>query len=553
MKKRRWRNLELSILIIVFLATTHLFATIINVPEDYGTIQQAIDESVNGDTVLVDQGEYFENINFLGKAITVASNHLVLQDTTIIQNTIINGNTDGVVFFENNEDSLSIICGFSIINGGVGIWCLNESSPKILDNYIFDNSASGIACNDFSSPLITGNRIYNNTYNGVYCNNFCNPEILENQIFENNYPNIYCENESNPIIIENIILNSNEQSIYIGGSTNTIIKENIISNPQSNGIAIFNSLISISKNMISNCGYPGIYCGNNTDGDIVNNIIDESEWGLYLENQSNVNIIGNVISNSPKDGICIVNSNPFIVNNTIVNNGLDYPNCAGIYLGGDSEAEIINSIIWDNAFDILFLNSLSSVLLKNSLIEANSYPEQVIDNGGNLLAIDPLFLNETNCNFCLDENSPCIDSGTLDFPNGITLPQYDILNNDRIVNSQVDIGAYEWNYETGVGYETVNIPMNDSSLLGNFPNPFNPVTTIEFNLKQDSFAEIEIFNIKGQKVKSLGNRVYKKGLNSILWNGKDSSNNDVCSGVYFYKLNTNKEQSASIKKCILLK
>mgnify|MGYP001590275598 CR=1 FL=1 len=60
-------------------------AAIINVPVDYPTIQKAIDASVMGDTVLVDSGRYMENINFLGKAITVKSVH----GTTI---TIIDGN-----------------------------------------------------------------------------------------------------------------------------------------------------------------------------------------------------------------------------------------------------------------------------------------------------------------------------------------------------------------------------------------------------------------------------------------------------------------------------
>ena len=108
----------------IFLISLFLFkifnlsSTIINIPADQPTIQQGIDASVNGDTVLVQPGNYVENINYNGKNITVASLFLTTQDTTYISETIIDGNQNGsVVTFESGEDSTTVLAGFTIQNG----------------------------------------------------------------------------------------------------------------------------------------------------------------------------------------------------------------------------------------------------------------------------------------------------------------------------------------------------------------------------------------------------------------------------------------------------
>ncbi|MCK4655112.1 MAG: T9SS type A sorting domain-containing protein, partial [Candidatus Cloacimonetes bacterium] len=85
----------------------------------------------------------------------------------------------------------------------------------------------------------------------------------------------------------------------------------------------------------------------------------------------------------------------------------------------------------------------------------------------------------------------------------------------------------------------------------NYPNPFNPETTISFDLPQDSKVKITIYNIKGQKIKTLLAGNLAKGTHSVVWNGKDSNNKAVSSGIYFYKLSTGKEKA--MKKMLLLK
>ena len=89
-------------------------------------------------------------------------------------------------------------------------------------------------------------------------------------------------------------------------------------------------------------------------------------------------------------------------------------------------------------------------------------------------------------------------------------------------------------------------------LYSNFPNPFNPQTTISFALPEESKVELTIYNIKGQKVRSLVSEEMNRGIHRKLWNGKDSYDKEVSSGVYFYKLNVNGKTNA-IKKCLLVK
>jgi hypothetical protein len=90
-----------------------------------------------------------------------------------------------------------------------------------------------------------------------------------------------------------------------------------------------------------------------------------------------------------------------------------------------------------------------------------------------------------------------------------------------------------------------------TSLAQNHPNPFNPETTISFSLVQEGPVLLEIFNIKGQKIKTLLNDVTTPGIHNLIWQGKDDNNHPVSSGVYFYRLNT--VDFSKIKKMILIK
>ncbi|KAA3630979.1 MAG: T9SS C-terminal target domain-containing protein [Calditrichaeota bacterium] len=88
-------------------------------------------------------------------------------------------------------------------------------------------------------------------------------------------------------------------------------------------------------------------------------------------------------------------------------------------------------------------------------------------------------------------------------------------------------------------------------LSQNYPNPFNPVTTIEYSLPRRSHVMIEIYNVLGQKVRTLVNREESAGLYTITWNGKDSGGEAVSTGMYFYRFQA--DDHIETKKMLLLK
>lgn len=102
-----------------------------------------------------------------------------------------------------------------------------------------------------------------------------------------------------------------------------------------------------------------------------------------------------------------------------------------------------------------------------------------------------------------------------------------------------------------VNTENEEIPQFINKVWQNYPNPFNPETTIEFGIKENSNVLIEIYNIKGQKVKTLINGFREAGYHSVIWNGKDNSGKPVASGLYFYRMRT--DNYSKIRKMILLK
>jgi len=193
------------ILAIIFIIAKISLSEIIQIPGDKATIQSGITAAVDGDTVLVDEGTYSECINFQGKAITVASHFILDQETSHIAKTIIYGNSGSVVRFLSEEDSLSILSGFTITNGsgisdpremfsgsfvGGGI-CIYNASPKVSQCRIIKNAGStyggGIFCAN-SSSIFENLTISNNkdTYCGAgfYCYE-ASPKLIDVSIFDN--------------------------------------------------------------------------------------------------------------------------------------------------------------------------------------------------------------------------------------------------------------------------------------------------------------------------------------------------------------------------------
>ena len=102
----------------------------------------------------------------------------------------------------------------------------------------------------------------------------------------------------------------------------------------------------------------------------------------------------------------------------------------------------------------------------------------------------------------------------------------------------------------GVISDPVLIP-KITKLQQNIPNPFNPETTIHYSLKDAGRVKIEIFNIKGEKIRTLVNEYKNIGHHSTIWNGMDNSGKTVANGMYFYSMIS--EKYHKIRKMLIIK
>ncbi len=229
----------------------------LHVPDDFDSISEAVDASDDGDIVLVQPGEYTENINFNGKNITIGSRFLSTDNEEFIEQTVIDGNEEGsVVTFENGETEYAILIGFLLTNGraesGGGIH-IRGASPVIQNVVISQNRAGhnggGIFCSDNSNPLINGCIITGNyavdaggglliandsdptisysliTVNstdgnggGIYCSSRVSPMFYCCTATGNDADDfgggIWCENNSHPAIANSIFWNNEPQEVY---------------------------------------------------------------------------------------------------------------------------------------------------------------------------------------------------------------------------------------------------------------------------------------------------------------------------------------------------
>lgn len=264
--------------------------------------------------------------------------------------------------------------------------------------------------------------------------------------------------------------------------------------------------------------------------------------------------------------------------------GLSTINFDIIGAGSDenSPIDIINCTFSDNSSNHEILEVRGEINLTNSIFYNNDSPYQIklnenfesvltidyslfeggIDNiiipYGNIVNyldtnfdIDPLFFhgNDEDLYYTLASGSPCIDAGNPDLL-AVTLPQTDLLGNQRVWNNRVDIGAYEF------GAPPVSNEVDEQTIMNTlqvnvFPNPFNPSTTISFNNPETSIVSIGIYNIRGQKIRTLANEVFRKGESRIMWDGINDNGNRVASGLYFVKIKS--ESNIAVNKIMLMK
>ena len=311
-----WSQFLTAVLAVLGGAVSAAFSATIHIPADQPTIQAGINAAANGDTVLVAAGTYRETINFMGKAITVAS-------ASGPRVTIIDGSSVGgpVVRFVMAETSKAVLRGFTIQGGtlccfpyeGGGIE-VNNSSPSIIGNVIQNNVGAGNGGGIniyFGSPLVRGNTINGNSVafsggtegGGIDILGSSSAQIVGNSVTANFGVGfgggIGLNGGSNAVIRNNRITGNTAESegggIWLANNSDEIIVQNLIAkNTAPSGSGIY-SLIPSSA--------PGFVVVNNT---IANNSTSDAAFVADGFN-SNVQIINNLIIALPKQTALLCN------------------------------------------------------------------------------------------------------------------------------------------------------------------------------------------------------------------------------------------------------
>jgi len=331
------------------------------------------------------------------------------------------------------------------------------------------------------------------------------------------------------------------------------------------GGALF--VLGFNKISLSNCMFTnnyaaerggGIYSSSNLF--TYNLIISENNavyWGGGIYIGSSFSLSNSLITNNWANhggGISCYGNDLDLVNLTISNNFAE--DSGGGIFSNAYYTDITNLICWNNYPEQIRgargpAQATGFLTIEYSCIEGGVYDLEL--SGMMLYWLDgnldenPLFHENGDYPYSLSFESPCIDVGTFDIA-GFNLPEFDLAGNQRIYGDEIDMGAYEWQ---GTGAENNELPITNF-LLKNYPNPFNPSTTIEFSIQNIFNVEITIFNTKGQIIKTLIHNEFAKGNYSVIWNGNDEFEKPVSSGIYYYKLNINGKTKA-VRKCLLLK
>lgn len=464
----------------------------LRVPQDFNTIQGAINAAQSGDEIIVSPGFYRENINFLTKNIRLQSVNY-LDPNCVAQTVIDGGGVDSCIAILGGQDESTVVAGLWIQNGhaqfGGGIHVDSSVGPVLMYNYITQNSAykpAGALTGGYGGGIDSRNYAYSEVSNNTITGNFA--EVAGGGIHVG--PQSSCTIKNNRIL-DNVAAGEAGGGIYCYDKTTAWITGN-----------------EISGNQALNANGGGIWEWESPGGLIEDNIIfgniatatspgssdDGCGGGIGLFYLAATLVRNNLICGNKADyggGICLrTSSTSEIVNNTIVGNMAD-TNGAGIAAVFGIQSPIINNIVAYNGPgggiyiyptsphpNTSHLNLTANDSWNN---QGGNYAGDINDptgTAGNVSA-DPCFIDpghwdangtpdDTNDDYWVQGDyrigyfSACRDAGIPD----INAPVVDIDGNPRPHFAGLDIGAYELQiYDLTT---TGTVDFTDVALLADF-------------------------------------------------------------------------------------
>jgi hypothetical protein len=493
------------------------------------------------------------------------------------ENTILDAELNGGFFYGEDPQSDYRIKNLSLINSrNQHDLDLNENTGVLFENIIISNHHDINACfnsiklnfNDISINNLT---VENNLFAGsvyFYSTKYGSEFNISNSIFRNNASSaigclqLFCyrSGTSSDSLIINIL--------------NTEITNNLDNGfewtPRTSALLIdWNSKVNIINSTIGN------------------NITLEQGAAVQLRFYSKANIVNSILYGNITHQLCLNStSGPTTLNanNSLIQDGL--PGILQIgnnFINWDDETMLDEDPLWLGlGADWPYALSADSPCIDTGTIDLPYGVElpaydlagnpRVCGNGidmgayefpGNAAPINleiynatlfwqmPAGFNATGYNVYLDDEYQSTVSA---FLNEYTF-------NDLIIGNSYTAGVsalYGTEETVIINLEFIYDPVNSEEEISitqlqitNYPNPFNPRTTIKCNLIESGNVELAIYNIKGQKVKTLLDCYMSPGRSEMIWNGRDDNGKRVSSGIYFYQFVTDKKTIT--KKMILIK
>lgn len=585
----KWKTHPILIIVAIFLLTTagSVSGNTLNIPVDYPTIQAGMDAAQPGDTVLVAEGTYFENIHFHGKDVVLTSEFVLDGDMSHILNTIIDGSaatdpdTGSCVIFDGGETAGAILQGFTL-TGGTGT---TYYFPNGNGTYPF-REGGGIMLH-FSAATIRYNLIVDNqptlapgllgTGGGGISSMYGDPTIINNVIARNTalYAAGIVLNWSGGTIRNNIVYANYDGSLYGCGGIMVWL-----SDP---GTAILENN-TIVGNISEDIAGGVLIEDNNTVATVRNNIV----WGNLQDSGGQITGYGstaleyNDIEESyPGNGNMSVYPD-FVSNGFLLNPAspcIDAGSPAGMYddpEDPDNPGQPSWPAMGDVQNDIGAYGGPNASILPDFYHEDVRLPGQI---GFGIVAIGDSLTRSIELHN-LSTTTMLLDNLTVSHPDEFSFP-----------NAVADVRPIErrtltlqWKpQQAGVLVDTLRIYHNLSTVTNpfeiiltgtaegpdaveddpitqgsawpwlhqNYPNPCVDHTTLAFTLPTKQSVTVRIHNTAGQVVRTLiENQSFPSGEHTTSWDGKNDSGDDVSTGIYLYQLQG--DNYSHVKQLVLI-
>jgi len=376
----------------------------IYVPDDYTKIQWAVDNATSGDTIIVRDGTYHENVD-----VDVA--HLTIQSENGTANCVVNAtNPDDHVFHvtadwvnitgftvENTTEaynagiyiSTAAHCNVSnnnVMNNYHGIYLDSSSSNTVTNNTASSNHCNGIYLYHSSNNTLANNTASSNNWDGIYLYSSDNNTLTSNNA-SNNYHGIYLDDSSNNTLT-NDTMSGNDYNFYVRGSSLSHYIQKIDTSNKVDGKPIYYWVNHQDEQVPSDAGYVGIVNStniiaqgltltNNSHGvllaftkksKIENVTALNNRHGIYLYHSNNNTLANNTASSNNLFGICLSQSdNNTLTNNTASNNYCPTSLCYGIRLSSSSNNKLTNNTASNNGRGIYLSSSSNNTLMSNTV------------------------------------------------------------------------------------------------------------------------------------------------------------------------------------------